>query len=79
MKIHKTQPLPETDRRGGTGQGRWGFSAERLLKSAERCREERRDLVLETFTRVNVPIYEPFGFVLVETRESTKLPLADIV
>lgn len=50
-----------------------------LTEVGERCREERRDLVLETFTRANVPIYGHFGFILVETRESAELSLCGIL
>lgn len=43
----------------------------------DRCRKEGLDIVLETFTASNVPIYEHFGFELVETHTSPKVDLVE--
>jgi len=48
-----------------------------LTPVLERCEREGMDVVLETFTESNVPIYEHFGFELVETHRSRETTLVE--
>lgn len=41
------------------------------------CEKNNMDMVLETFTKSNVPIYEHFGFELVETHTSEEVVLLE--
>lgn len=43
----------------------------------ERCKKKNMDIVLETFTKSNVPIYEHFGFELIETHTSEEVALSE--
>lgn len=48
-----------------------------LTPVLQQCEKKGMDVVLETFTKANVPIYEHFGFQLVETHESPAVPFAE--
>ena len=43
----------------------------------EICEKKNMDIVLETFTKSNVPIYEHFGFELIETHTSEENVLSE--
>lgn len=48
-----------------------------LTPIIESCEKKNMDMVLETFTKSNVPIYEHFGFELIETHTSEGVALSE--
>lgn len=48
-----------------------------LTPVLKQCEKNGADVVLETFTERNVPIYEHFGFQLIETHQVSALPVSE--
>lgn len=51
-----------------------GVMRKLLTPIFEECQEKNMDIVLETMTEANIPIYEHFGFKLAEIHQSEKVP-----
>lgn len=51
-----------------------GVMRKLLTPIFEECQEKNMDIVLETMTEANIPIYEHFGFKLAEIHQSENVP-----
>lgn len=54
-----------------------GVLRKMLTTVIDECQKENKDIVLETMTEANVPIYQHFGFELIEYQTSTNVPFAE--
>lgn len=54
-----------------------GIFRKMITPVIEDCKRKNMDIVLETFTKSNVQMYEHFGFELVETHASDEVPFSD--
>lgn len=54
-----------------------GIFRKMIIPVIEDCERKNMDIVLETFTKSNVQMYEHFGFELVETHASDEVPFSD--
>ena len=54
-----------------------GITTKKISPIIDICEKNNMDIVLETFTKSNVPIYEHFGFELVETHTSDEVSLSE--
>ena len=48
-----------------------------ITKVIDECEADNLDIVLETYTKENVAIYEHFGFELVETHSCDEIPYVE--
>ncbi|EOH74357.1 Predicted acetyltransferase involved in intracellular survival and related acetyltransferases [Enterococcus malodoratus] len=54
-----------------------GVLRKMLTTVIDECQKENKDIVLETMTEANVPIYQHFGFELIEYHTSPNVPFAE--